>query len=366
MVEILGDTWQMRMRQRAKLAFYGFARSIGMFAASRFLMRRRLLILGYHGFQYTDEASFRPTLFMDPARFAKRLEMLKRGGYSVLALQEALDRCRDGSLPARSVAITIDDGFFSVFDVAAPMLLRHRFPATLYVTSYYVIKGTPVFRLAIQYLFWKSERARFEPLERPWCSSKPVDLNDTEAADEAMWRIIDYGEASCNEEERQVLCEDVAGQLGVDFDSLRDRRAFSLLAPSELRGLETHGIDVQLHTHRHTFAPQDPEQSRRELRDNREALEAILGRRLRHFCYPSGVWDRSILPMLSEEGISSATTCRAGMNDRTTDPLALYRVLDQDDMHEIEFEAELSGFCELIRIVTLRRFRTDRVHRRRN
>ena len=64
-----------------------------------------------------------------------------------------------------------------------------------------------------------------------------------------------------------------------------------------------------------------------------------------------------------EEGIVSATTCQVGFNDQTTDPLALYRFLDQDDLHDIEFEAELAGFSELLRVATLRRRKTDQVHR---
>ena len=352
----------MKIKQRVKILVYTFAKKLGMFAVSRFLMRRRLVILGYHGFQYSDEASFRPTLFMDSRRFAGRLEILRRDNYSVLPLAEAVQRCRDGTLPVNAVTITIDDGFFSVLDIAAPMLYERHFPATLYVTSYYVIKGTPIFRLVIQYLFWKTECTRFELLERPWCPTTGVDLEDTHAAHQAMWQIIDYGEANCDESQREEICEEIAGQLGVGFEALRDARGLSLLTPEELRRLGALGIDVQLHTHRHTFSPQDLKQARRELRDNREVLEEILGRLLRHFCYPGGVWNRNILPMLSEEGIVSATTCQAGMNDQTTDPLALYRVLDQDDLHDIEFEAELAGFCELIRIVTFRRRRTDRMH----
>ena len=33
-------------------------------------------------------------------------------------------------------------------------------------------------------------------------------------------------------------------------------------------------------------------------------------------------------------------------------PVALYRVLDQDNLSQIEFEAELFGFSELIRVIT--------------
>jgi peptidoglycan/xylan/chitin deacetylase (PgdA/CDA1 family) len=260
------------------------------------------------------------------------------------------------------VVIVIDDGFFSVLDKAAPLLHKQGFPATLYVTSYYVTRETPVFRLAIQYLFWKTEHSSFEPPDRPWSSAKAVDLRDTRAAHQATWQIIDYGEAHCNEDQRRKICAEVATALGLDFEVISSTRGLSLLTPDELCRLEEFGIDVQLHTHRHIFPANNPEQARSELRDNRAVLEKVLGRRLEHFCYPSGVWANKLLPLLAEEGIVSATTCQSGMNDQTTNPLALYRILDQNNMHAIEIEAELTGFCELLRIVSGQRRRTDKEH----
>ena len=176
--------------------------------------------------------------------------------------------------------------------------------------------------------------------------------------------VPEFGDniAAVYEDQRQEICTEVATALGLDFDAIRTKRGLSLLTPDELRQLDDYGIDVQLHTHRHTFPSNDPEQARSEVLDNRVILEKVLGRRLEHFCYPSGVWSRNLLPMLNEEGIVSATTCQAGMNDQTTNPLALYRVLDQDNMHDIELEAELTGFCELLRIVSGRRRRTDKAH----
>ncbi len=350
------------MRQQIKTAVFRAAKALGGFALCRFLMRRRLLILAYHGFQYADEASFRPILFMDPQRFARRLEILKRDGYAVLPLEEAVDRCREGTLPRDTIAITIDDGFFSVLDLAAPLLHEHRFPATLYVTSYYAVKGTPIFRLVIQYLFWKTVNTHLEPLSHPWSPAGRVPLQDTAAADQAMWQIIEFGEAHCDEPGRQAICRELATALGIDFDALRDARGLSLLTLDELPHLAEFGVDVQLHTHRHTFPTGDLNQARTEVRENRDVLEKALGRRLVHFCYPSGVWDLDAVPMLAEESIATATTCQVGFNDRHTNPLALYRFLDQDNLSEIEFEAELSGFSELLRTVTFRRSRTEKVH----
>jgi len=44
---------------------------------------------------------------------------------------------------------------------------------------------------------------------------------------------------------------------------------------------------------------------------------------------------------------------------------SVYRVLDQDDLSDIEFEAELTGFDELIRLLTGRRGRTEEKRRAR-
>src|SRR4029453_15669980 len=87
----------------------------------------------------------------------------------------------------------------------------------------------------------------------------------------------------------------------------------------------------------------------RELRDNRAVLEPLVGRALRHFCYPSGYFRPAHLPWLEEAQVESATTCDPGMNRRGDSPLTLRRFLDSAETSQIEFEAELSGFSELLR-----------------
>jgi len=62
----------MSLEQQFKVGIFTAAKWIGLRRLGRFLMRRKLAILGYHGFQYSDEAHFRPILFMDPYRFAGR------------------------------------------------------------------------------------------------------------------------------------------------------------------------------------------------------------------------------------------------------------------------------------------------------
>ena len=67
-------------------------------------------------------------MYVTPALFASRLEILARSGYNVLPLDAALPMLGEGSLPAKSVAITFDDGFHDFHELAFPILRRFGFP----------------------------------------------------------------------------------------------------------------------------------------------------------------------------------------------------------------------------------------------
>ncbi len=94
----------------------------------------RTPILMYHAFGAPDE---QPSRFIVPARrFAQQMAWLKRRHYHVLSLSEFVAYQTEHRLPpARSIVITIDDGYTDVYRVAHPILRRYHFPATLFVVS---------------------------------------------------------------------------------------------------------------------------------------------------------------------------------------------------------------------------------------
>ena len=301
---------------------------------------------------------------MDRQRFAGRMHLIRANGHTVLPLGDAIEKLQDGTLPPNSVVITIDDGWNSIEEGMFPVLRQYSYPATLYVTSYYAMKGSPVFRLVIQYLFWKSDHESFNLRGQPWFCHDEIDLSDSDAVDMVVWMIIEHGETNCTEEERQAISGDVANALGVDYADVCRKRGLSLLSETQLAGLKGSDVDIQLHTHRHTMPNDSKALAAKELADNRDALGNVaIASSLVHFCYPSGVWAKNLFEVLQDAGIETATTCEAGMNNHHTHPYALYRFLDQDSISDLEFEAELSGFNEILRIVTGRRRSTDRHHR---
>lgn len=333
---------------RLKLAIFFLARLLGLFSIASWLTRDRLKILCYHGFALDDEASFRPALFISPAIFEARLATLRRYGIHVLSLDEGVERLYAGTLPKRALAITVDDGFHSVRTLAAPALERHGMPATVYVTTYYVEHPNPIFRLVIQYMFWKTPLRTLTLRDVPWSADAEIDLSDPAQRHQATWDCIRYAETRCTEEERCNISRRMGDLLAVPYAQIEATRILHLMTPQELRDLTEKGIDIQLHTHRHVFPAEDGARAEREIAENRAALTRMLGgRSFTHFCYPSGLWAEHQWNWLDRMGVKSSTTCLYGLNSRKSPPHALRRFLDAEEIHPLEFEAFLTGFSEV-------------------
>lgn len=78
-------------------------------------------------------------MVVSPNGFGAQLDWLARNNYTVLRLSQLSDFLAGKQpLPARSVVITIDDGYESVYRHAFPLLKKHGFPATLFVYTDFV------------------------------------------------------------------------------------------------------------------------------------------------------------------------------------------------------------------------------------
>jgi peptidoglycan/xylan/chitin deacetylase (PgdA/CDA1 family) len=79
-------------------------------------------------------------LTIDPEIFAGQMETLARD-WSPTSLAELVDGFGRRRLPERSVAVTFDDGYADNLEVAAPILLEHGIPTTLFVAAELIDAG---------------------------------------------------------------------------------------------------------------------------------------------------------------------------------------------------------------------------------
>lgn len=323
------------------------ARALGAFRLSRHLTRRQLRILCYHGFSVGSEFVQLPGMFMRAETFARRMAMLDHLGFPVISLDEAVDRLKLDLISSSEIVITFDDGWASNLSIAYPILKTHRFPATIYVTTEHLLYGTEVFNVVLHYLFLSSplRSVTFEGIHPEIDGHYDVKPN----ARPAVLAIIRAATQHLSLGERQACLGRIAAALGSDIHAVLEGERFRLLKAEQISELSREGVAVELHTHTHDLPTESAEAARVEITQNRQAVEALTGKRPRHFCYPSGVHGEKHPEWLSAMGIKSATTCDPGLNDSTANLLLLRRYLDQESFSDIEFEAWITGFSHLVR-----------------
>ncbi len=324
------------------------AKFTGLFALSRYITRDKLRILAYHGV-WMGDGHYGNFLYMSPKKFAERMQWLADKDITVLGLDEALNRLKSGTLPQRATVITIDDGWQSTYQHMWPELKRHHFPATLYVTTYYQQKQRPVFTVALNYLVSTSDCPSIA-LGKLIPGADSARFDTPLAREQVLNQLKRYAEGLDTDEQRQKLLGKLAELLERDWQRMLNEKWFHLVNDSELKAMYDSGLDIQLHTHRHRISTTDGYCISDELAENRAALSKItVDKTLSHFCYPSGVFEPAVFPMLEKAKVISATTTDIGLVDGNTPPFALPRILDGQAVSELEFEAEMSGFSELLR-----------------
>ncbi len=95
-------------------------------------------ILSYHKFS-KDKANL---LTVTESAFAEQMNFLKENGYRVITLDQFFDFLDfKKPLPPKSVVITIDDNWNSVYEIAFPILKKYGYPATLFVYTDLILPG---------------------------------------------------------------------------------------------------------------------------------------------------------------------------------------------------------------------------------
>jgi peptidoglycan/xylan/chitin deacetylase (PgdA/CDA1 family) len=296
----------------------------------------RAVVLVYHRI---EERSLDPWhLMIDPEIFAGQMEMLARD-WTPISLSELVEGVGRRQLPERAVAVTFDDGYADNLELAAPILLSHRIPATLFVAAELIDAGGPP---------WWDELASLllEPARLPttltlssgngnqW-SIPPVAADEPGAAVAAQpWearpgtRLRAFYEVwlalrELDAPRREAALEEIAEWADVPRSSGR-----VLLTWEQLREIAAlPGFGLGAHTLTHPDLPNcSPEEARAEMAGGADRLRERVGDEVEQFAYPFGAWNQSVARLVAELGFRAAYTTDWNAISWSSSPHALPRV----------------------------------------
>jgi peptidoglycan/xylan/chitin deacetylase (PgdA/CDA1 family) len=318
------------------------AKAAGLFALARRRSAPAVRILCYHGIWLGDPIFPGDSMFMLATTFRRRLQFLRRAGYPVVSLADAAAALNGSGpkLPPCAVVITIDDGWLSTYQEMLPPLIEYGMPATLYCDTAQLTSGRIIAHVMARYV--QKVANKFPALQR----RQDIDIA---AATVARRIAMDFKSPA---DERVSAAAQLASALGVDLRAMLDARTFEYMTPDELRTAKARGLDIQLHTHRHTLGDMSAAVIEDEIQCNRQALAELLGMAaadFKHFCYPSGLTSATAATTLANIGMTTSVTTIQGLAWPGAPLQLLPRLHDGENVSDLEFEAELSGFSDWLR-----------------
>jgi peptidoglycan/xylan/chitin deacetylase (PgdA/CDA1 family) len=221
-----------------------------------------------------------------PATFRDHVACLKRH-FRMRLLRDVVDDLERGSpLQGRQVALTLDDGYLDNLLHALPILEAAQASATLFVASGGIGAGREFWwdRLERAVLDAPPARGRFDISLQghpaSWPSGTPTERRRLLDILAGLMRGLDGGA-------RDRMAEAVEAWAGLDATP---RSTHAPLDAEQLRRFAASPwADIGGHGHSHgSLAWLPVEEQQADIRQGKEAVEALLGRPIRLFAYPFG------------------------------------------------------------------------------
>jgi peptidoglycan/xylan/chitin deacetylase (PgdA/CDA1 family) len=244
------------------------AHALGAVHLIRQRYRANARILMYHRFH------------ADSSRLAEQCEHLSRH-YHCISLTELAHAARAGqSLPPKSLAITIDDGYRD-FQHAFSVFQRFGLKVTLYVVSGFAAGELWLWPDQLLYLFENAARRQPEiPLST---GTVRLDLSHPRAAFATFSQTM----IAMPNQDRLDLLRRLPVLLDVELPAKAPGR-FAALNWDEIRTLAAQGLDVGAHTATHPILAKVQTGLESEIAGSKARIEQATGTPVRHFCYPNG------------------------------------------------------------------------------
>jgi peptidoglycan/xylan/chitin deacetylase (PgdA/CDA1 family) len=343
-----GGGWKSALeRSLLPVAFHTRA-----YRPARFLNRRKVAILTYHGF--TDERA--PAGIENHERkhvhaddFRAQVTFLKRR-YDVRPLREIVQLLATSApLPKRAVAITMDDGYQSTWRLAFPILRELGAPATIFLATDFVNARKFLWTDRVEYAIGHAAAGAYD-VRYPG-GSLALTLADTESRSAAD-RLVRSTFKALSQAMLDQAVSSLERVLRIDLGSAATP-PLSSLPLTWANAVEMTGsgvVTMGSHTHSHVILSRcDEATAEAELSQSKRIIERELAAPCDLFCYPNGRrgdFDAGTRRLVQATGYACALTTVHGLNARGADVYELRRFPVTGRLVPGELEVRLSGLVE--------------------
>lgn len=270
-------------------------------------------ILMLHHVRPAREDAFQPNRLLEvtPAFLEQTVAWLRRHEIDIVSLDEMVRRLAERDFRRRFVCITLDDGYRDNKVWAYPIFKRHAAPFCIYVPTSFPDRTGKLWWLALELVIAKSDAVAVRIDGKEHRFACPTARQKDEAYQQIYWRL----RARADESEILAIVDDLAARYGVDMRPVADELCMTweeicAFAADPL-------VTIGAHTVNHVMlAKASDTAARAELATGRAALEARLGRPVRHLAYPYGGRDLAgsrEFELAAELGYRTAVTTRPGV-----------------------------------------------------
>jgi peptidoglycan/xylan/chitin deacetylase (PgdA/CDA1 family) len=304
-----------------------------------YLNRQKLTILLYHGIDVKRDMgiyNYRKK-FITPHNFKKQIQYIKRN-YTLLDLDEAIGHLKNKSLPKNPIVITFDDGYRNNYSHAYPIIKNSEVPATLFLTTNFIDKKSPIWVDRIEYTLNKS----------------PLLDQKTNKEKEKMDVSFREKMKKVSEENKNMELEEMEQKYKKVLTNFEDDRfIYAPLSWEEIIEMQKNKVKFGAHTKNHPILTNIPtEKMEEEIRESKDLVEKKIGVVSKVFCYPNGQendFNQKTVEIVKKIGFESALTTIPGFNDYNSDLFSLKRLSMDNTDNFANFILTLSGIKEFIR-----------------
>lgn len=275
--------------------------------------RKKLSILIYH--QVLPEPDFMRPYEMHAEQFDKEVSWLA-GNFNLMTLDDALTRMHEGRLPSNAAVITFDDGYENNVSQALPILSKHGVPASFFIASDFLNGGAMWNDKVIEVVrSWQGTS-----MQIPQLPEQTFDLSSDAARHASAEKLLLALKYLPFEQRRQVVAE---LESAVPLAGL-------MMTDAQVKQLHSAGMEIGGHTCSHPIlAKLDDERALRQIVENKQYLESLVGQPLRSFAYPNGKPEQDYSTQNRESvrqaGYRWAVSTSPGVSDADTDPYQVPR-----------------------------------------